>query len=87
MSEELYRRIEKLEKSDSDTNKTLTQLVISTNRIADSVEKLNDLEPRVRKLEVETSTNRIVVNAVKWLAITVSSSAIGVVIISFSQGL
>jgi len=87
MSEELYRRIERLEKQEEDVNRTLTQLVISTNRIADSVEKLNDLEPRVRHLEVEASNNKVVVNAVRWLALTVASSAIGVIVFSILNNL
>lgn len=75
-SEEINRRLERLETRDEKMEATLQQLVISTNRLIDLAQDQKDIIPKVHKLEIEVEKNKQVITAVKWLGVTIAGFAI-----------
>jgi ribosomal protein L17 len=73
---DINRRLTRLEDADSEMSSTLTKLLINTETMNNTLQQLVDIEPRVRKLEQTSINNSLIVNAVKWLAITAGGSAI-----------
>lgn len=74
--EDMMRRIAKLEDADTEMNKALTQLIISTTTMSEALSRLSEIAPRVTKLEVEMSNNKVISGAAKWLAGTFTASLI-----------
>ena len=79
MDEQLARRLDKIEDSHGKMNETCQKLAISIERLQVIINQLNNLDPRVRALETKIDNNTMVINAVKWLAISVG----GVLVIYF----
>lgn len=83
MTDDINRRIERLEREHDTINTTLQKLVISTNRMADLLEsqkalspKLDALTDRVARLEIQASNANLVQRAFVWGAGVIGGSAI-----------
>ena len=79
-SQEVHRRLAKLEDADDKMKDALQQLIVSTTTMQNTLERLDNLAPVVRKLEMDVANNKIVLSAVKWLALTVGGSALSMAI-------
>lgn len=80
MSDELSRRLENLEAKDEKLNEAVQQLVITTTQLTTIIANMGDIEPRIRDLEVGAANSRVVIDAIKWLAITAAGSAITILV-------
>lgn len=80
---QLQRRLDRLERETEKANSEITQLIISTQRMADLIEvqtknqpKLDRLITQVHNLEMGLSNAQLVQRGVVWLAGIVGSSAV-----------
>lgn len=87
---DVYHRLERIEKRSDDMENTLKELTIHTSKIATILERYVDVESRVRNTEIRcyelekiVSNNKIILSAIKWLAISVGGSATTIIIASF----
>lgn len=78
--QDINRRLVKLEDADDKMKEALNQLIISTTTMQNTLERLDNLAPVVRKLEMDVANNKIVLSAVKWLALTVGGAAVSMTI-------
>lgn len=83
MTDDLNRRIERLELKHDSTDQAIKELVISTNRMGDLLEaqkgylpKIEKLIERVTLLEIAASNANLVQRAFVWGAGTIGASAI-----------
>lgn len=78
MSDEIYRRLAKLEATDDDMRQALNQLVINTSIMNDNLAKLSSLEPRMRKIEDEQVTGKVILTGIRWVGVTIMGTALTV---------
>lgn len=83
---EIIRRLEKLEDADEKMKDALQQLIISNTSMSQTLTRLAELAPVVHKLELDNVNNKLAVNAVKWLAMTIGGSAIVMVMAFLFKG-
>lgn len=86
-NDDVLRRLARLEDSDDRMKDALQQLIVSSARLNDSVEQLTHLGPTVKRLEIQSMNNSLVVGAVKWATITVLGSVITISISLFLKGI
>lgn len=79
MSEEIYRRLNKLEKTDEDTRMALNQLVINTSIMNENLTKLSSLEPRVRQIEDDQATSKVILTSIRWVGTIIVGTAMTVI--------
>ena len=75
---DLYHRLRGLE------DKT-TDVAVSLARIASAMEAMQDHEKRIRELEINSKNNATVINAVKWITVSIVGSAITVTIVTLAD--
>jgi len=83
MTDEITRRMDRLEREHDDIKDSLNKLVLSTQRMADLLEtqktlapKIEDLTSKVHALEIVTSNANLVQRAFVWGAGIIGGSAI-----------
>lgn len=79
-SNEILRRLVKLEDQDEKIKEAIQELVISNTKLSLTISSMNKLEPRIRILESEVANNKIIASSIKWLAISAAGSALTVVV-------
>lgn len=82
----IYKRLEKLEDADDKMREALHELVVSNTSMSKTLERLAEIAPVVHKLEMDNVNTKLVVSAVKWLALTVGSSAVVMVLSVLFKG-
>lgn len=76
MSDEIYRRLERLEATDEQMRDALNQLVINTSVMNDNLTKLSAMEPRLRNVENEVATNKVILSSIKWIGTIIGGTAL-----------
>ena len=83
MSEELDRRISRIEREQERMEEVLRELVLSTTRIGDLLEqqravtpKIDKLSGQVQELQISVSNAQLVQRGVVWLGGIIGSSAV-----------
>jgi hypothetical protein len=71
-------RLQKLEERTSD-------IAVSMASIATTLETMNSHEARIREIEINSKNNAIIINAIKWITISIIGSAITVTIVSLAD--
>lgn len=71
-------RLQKLEERTSD-------IAANVASIAAIIKTMNSHEERIREIELNNKNNAIVINAVKWVTISIVGSAITVIIVSIAD--
>lgn len=85
ISQDQDRRMNRIEDNIENINKSLQQIILDSAKQSVLMEQLNKLEPRVRTLENDVHNNKMIVNAVKWLAITAAGSAVALLLSSVAS--
>ena len=75
---DIQSRIKGLEDKTSD-------VAVSLAKVATAMEAMQDHEHRIRELELNSKNNAIVINAVKWITVTVIGSAITITVITLFE--
>ena len=90
MTQDVYHRLDRIERRSDDMEHTLKELTIHTSKIATILERYVEIESRVRRteercyeLEKIVSNNKIILSAIKWLAISIGGSATTIIVASF----
>ena len=81
-NQEIYRRLDRLEATDEKMNDALAELLVNTKTMNLTLENLANVLPRLRQLELDNVNTKLVVGAIKWLAVTAGGSAV-VMVLSF----
>lgn len=84
---EIIRRFDRLDKQTEELTKATNELMVSNTRIANTLETLNNLGPRVQLLEDQMNRNSAIMTSVKWLGMTIAGSAIVVIVTSILQNI
>lgn len=74
------RRIARLEEGERDLQKILQQLIISTTRTNDLVQRHQELLPIIQQMQIEMSNAQLVQKAFLWLAGTVGGSVVALIL-------
>ncbi|BES79965.1 hypothetical protein YerA41_167c [Yersinia phage YerA41] len=83
--QDLDRRMTRMEDNLENINRSLQQISLDSMKNSVIMEQLNKLEPRVRTLENDVHNNKMIVSAVKWLAITAAGSAVALLLSSIAS--
>lgn len=86
-TDDILRRLSRLEDSDDRMKEALQQLIVQTTRTGQLVEQLARLEPTVRELELKANNNGLILSAIKWLALTFVGSAMTILVTAYFKGL
>ena len=62
-----------------------SDVAVSLARIASAMESMQDHEKRIRELEINSKNNATVINAVKWITVSIVGSAITVTIVTLAD--
>lgn len=72
-NEYMQKRVAKLESDQDKTEESVQRLIIATERLQIIIDKLNDLEPRLRTVEFDISRFNEFIKSIKWVSVTVGS--------------
>lgn len=85
MSDEIYRRLERLEATDEQMRDALNQLVINTSIMNENLKKLSSLEPRLRDIESQMTTNKVVMSSIRWVSTIIAGTAFTIITAAILQ--